>query len=93
MNTSVIIPTLNDEKYIGKVLQSLAKQTIAPFEIIVVNGYSSDRTEDIVKNYSNVKFYKTPPHISYQINYGARLAKGDIYIFLDADTVLPPQFI
>ena len=94
---SVIIPTLNEEKFIPKLLASLTQQTVKDFEVIVVDASPNDRTVAAAKQYTRklpiavIKSEKTG--VSYQRNYGAKLAKADWFIFVDADSVLFPYFI
>lgn len=82
---SVIVPALNEEKYIHNVIDGLEKQTFKDFETIVVDGGSEDNTVKIVKKHAKVI-------VSYRKgagsarNAGAKAAKGDILLFLDADT-------
>ncbi len=90
---SIIVPTLNEEKYIGILLNSLQKQTRQPTEIIIVDGFSQDKTRQIIKMYPSVKLLKAHPPVGNQRNQGARVAKGDTLIFLDADTTIPINFI
>ncbi len=90
---SIIIPTLNEEKYIGILLNSLQKQTKQPTEIIIVDGFSQDKTRQIIRKYPFVRLLKTNPPVGNQRNQGAREAKGSILIFLDADTTIPTNFI
>ncbi|MFT4283192.1 MAG: glycosyltransferase [Candidatus Woesearchaeota archaeon] len=92
MNISVIIPTLNEEEHIENLLTSLNKQTTKVDEIIVVDGNSKDKTQELVKK-SKVKLFVTKRGVGFQRNFGAQKAKGDLLIFLDADTILPRQFI
>ncbi|MBI2107586.1 glycosyltransferase [Candidatus Woesearchaeota archaeon] len=87
---SVIIPTLNEEKYLGKCLEGLKKQSFRDFEIIVVDGKSTDNTVEIAKRYSRV-IMSDKRGVGYQQNLGAEYAKGDILIFTHADTILPPN--
>ena len=74
---SVIIPALNEEKYIGNVLDALRKQTFKDFEIIVVDGNSTDRTREIAKKSAKVIIEKRP-RIGLARNTGAKLAKADL---------------
>jgi rSAM/selenodomain-associated transferase 2 len=86
MNISVIIPVLNEEKNIAATLQSLAR--FAPFEIIVVDGGSTDRTAEICQQFG-VKVMASARGRARQMNSGANAASGDILLFLHADTTLP----
>ena len=52
MKISVVLTTKNEEKNIGALLESLINQE-EPFEVIVIDSNSTDRTQEIVKNYSN----------------------------------------
>ncbi len=95
---SVIIPTLNEEKFLPKLLASLATQTDKNFEVIVVDGMSRDSTVAMAK-----KFAKKLPKLTVlvsqkaslplQRNLGAKKSKGEWLIFVDADGVLLPNFI
>ena len=81
---SLIIPTKNEERDIGRCLESLKSQDYSQIEIIVVDNYSADRTCKIAKKYTTKVFTKGPER-SYQRNFGARKATGEILFFLDAD--------
>ena len=82
---SVIIPALNEEKYILHSLEGLKKQSFKDFEVIVCDGNSTDRTREIAKKYAMVVIEKRKGMAAGR-NGGARVAKGDILVFLDADT-------
>lgn len=91
---SVIIPTLNEEEHIGAILDFLKDHPLQDqFEVIVVDGNSTDRTLSIVNSY-NV-FPCSTEHCSraLQMNIGARHAKGDILYFVHADVKLIPSFV
>lgn len=91
MSISVIIPTLNGEKYIGDLLKSLLNQTIKIDEIIVVDSESSDNTVEIVKKFNNGKIISI---LRNDFNHGEtrdlalKESKGDIALFMTQD-VLP----
>lgn len=86
---SIIIPTLNEEKYLPKLLESIKVQDFNDYEIIVADNNSTDRTVKIVQNYN----YKiTPGGLPARgRNEGAKIAQGEIFLFLDADVVLPEK--
>lgn len=95
---SIIIPTLNEEHYLPKLLNSLTLQTVKNFEIIVVDGKSVDNTISIVKQYHKqipkLRFIQSQKaNLSLQRNLGARFAQGKWLIFVDADSVLLPSCI
>lgn len=83
---SVIIPAFNEEATIKTCLKSA--QRLNPLEIIVVDGGSTDRTREIAQDVGAV-IIKSPKGRGIQMNMGASLAKGEILLFLHADTILP----
>jgi len=91
---SIIIPTLNEEIYLPRLLKSIKSQDFSDYEIIVSDGGSSDKTEQIANEFA-CRFIidKEHHHPSWQRNNGAVLAKGEIIIFFDADTVLQENFL
>ncbi len=86
MQISVIVPVLNEEKSIGATLAAL--QVLAPYEITVVDGGSGDRTAEIARQ-SGVTVLSSERGRARQMNRGARQARGDVLLFLHADTSLP----
>lgn len=94
---SVIIPTLNEEKYLPKLLSDLTKQGSNIFEVIVVDGNSDDETKKNSKVFSKklkLSFYDNlKRNVAYQRNLGASKASGEYLVFLDADTRIKANFI
>jgi len=86
MKISVIIPTYNEESSIGSTLDNLI-QNHSPDEVIVVDGGSSDRTVEIARD--KVRVIRAAKGRARQLNEGARVAAGNILLFLHADTLLP----
>jgi len=89
MTLSIVIPTLNEETVLEGTLKSLRKLTAVPYEIIVSDGHSSDRTVEIAKKFADVVLEhdgKTRQNISQGRNAGAAAAKGDFVVFMDADS-------
>jgi glycosyltransferase involved in cell wall biosynthesis len=89
---SVIITTRNEEINIRKCLVSLQSQTYGSIEIIVVDNGSEDRTKKIAREF-RVSVYDMGPERSAQRNFGAKKAKGEYLLFLDADMILTPEVI
>ena len=88
---SIVIPTFNEEKYLPSLLESLRKQTFKDFEIIVADNNSTDKTRSIAsKNGAKVVDGGMP---SRGRNSGAKIARGEWLLFLDADVILPPDFL
>lgn len=84
---SVIIPALNEEQTIGKCIAWI-KEDHASTELIVADGGSIDRTRDIISDYPDVALVKSEKGRGMQMNSGAAKARGDILLFLHADTRL-----
>lgn len=96
MTISVIIPTLNEERTIMATLAHSA--TLGFDELIVVDGGSSDETPALVESYrlstqslafSPVRLVPAPRGRARQMNEGAKASRGEILLFLHADTTLP----
>lgn len=95
---SIIIPTLNEERFVGFLLEDLAAQTFRSFEVIHVDGNSDDSTCEVVKAFSDRLPLMTKEvgrrNLSFQRNVGGKLARGAYLIFIDADTrIQDAQFL
>jgi hypothetical protein len=94
---SVIIPALNEEKYLPRLLKDLANQSEKDFEVIVVDGNSEDQTaEKAVEFAAQCKLklvVSKKRNLAHQRNLGAKNANGQYVIFLDADTRIGRQFV
>jgi len=88
MKLSIIIPVLNEAPVIPRTLQSLQPLREAGHEVIVVDGGSRDDTVAVANPYAD-KIIQGPRGRSRQMNSGAKLASGEILLFLHADTILP----
>lgn len=86
---SIIIPTLNEERYVPRLLEDLQRQSNSCFEVIIVDGCSTDKTKQIALSYIKklpIRFIQSKKdNVSYQRNIGAAAAEGNFLIFLDAD--------
>lgn len=86
---SILIPAYNAEKTIKRTLDSILNQTLLPFEIVIVNDGSTDKTQDILNEYENNKLFK----IIEQSNAGVAISRqvlienstGEYLLFCDAD--------
>lgn len=87
---SIIIPALNEEKYISLLLKSIIGQKFRDYEIIVADAGSKDKTLDIAQKY-NCKIISGGLPAKGR-NEGAKAAKGGLLLFLDADVILPKKF-
>lgn len=92
MKLSVVIPTRNEEKAIGATLGFLRNELTAfPFELVVADGGSTDRTVAVAKKYATVLEYHGEERktIAWGKNRGAEAAKGEFLVFIDADVRIP----
>lgn len=90
---SVIIPTYNEENSIKSTLIAVKQQQCdLNYEVVVVDGQSTDNTVSIAKEF--VKVYISPKGgKANQLNYGSSKTSGELILFLDADTILYPDFL
>ena len=93
---SVVVPAYNEERVIAKTVESLLASDYREFEIIVVDDGSPDRTSEVVAARFGQEprvrlFRKENGGKAEALNYGLALARGEVVIGLDADTVFEPQ--
>lgn len=87
---SVIIPTKNEEKNIGRCLKSIKNQELKDIEMIVVDNNSSDKTCEIAQKFG-AKVFKAGPERDAQRNFGAKKSTANILLFVDADMELEKE--
>ncbi len=94
---SVVIPTLREEKRIHLLLEDLVRQQHAPYEVIIVDGYSEDKTVQVINRYKKkipIKLlFSKIRNPGYQMNVGTRKAHGEYIVFLGADARIPLDFL
>ncbi len=91
---SVIIISYNGKEFLGKCLKNIGKSVVRPRKIIVVDDFSSDGTEEMIKKgFSFVEFLRNERNLGPTVsrNRGAELAKGKYIIFLDNDILVRPD--
>lgn len=98
MYFSFIIPVYNRPDEIDELLQSLTYQTYEKnFEVVIIEDGSVERCETIIEKYTSkltISYYFKPnsgPGDSR--NYGMRVAKGDYFLILDSDCILPAEYL
>ncbi|MDO5850057.1 MAG: glycosyltransferase family protein [Methanobacteriaceae archaeon] len=91
MKMSIIIPTYNEEEYLPKLLESIKMQDFTDYEIIVADANSKDNTREIAEKYGAKVVDGGLPGVGR--NAGAKVAKGDLLLFLDSDLELTPNYI
>lgn len=85
---SIIIPALNEERALPATLAQVFRQE-GEYEVIVVDGGSTDATTEIVKRDGRITCLSAKTGRASQMNAGAKRASGDWLLFLHADTLLP----
>lgn len=91
---SIIIPTKNEEKLLPRCLYSLTHQKITvPYEIIIVDSNSTDRTVSIARHYKTRIIHQPKIGKVYAFQKGADEARGSILCFTEADCIVPPNWI
>ncbi|KKQ28192.1 MAG: Glycosyl transferase family 2 [Candidatus Magasanikbacteria bacterium GW2011_GWC2_37_14] len=94
MKISFIIPAYNEEKYIGKCLESIIKHGPPDAEIIVINNNSTDQTTGIVNSFPRVKLLFEPTRgTTHTRQKGLENASGELVAFIDADCRLTPEWM
>ncbi|MDO8667795.1 MAG: glycosyltransferase family A protein [bacterium] len=97
MKLSIIIPAYNEEKYIGKCLESIsraAKNSGHEVEVIVINNASADRTREVALSYSQVKVFDEPKKgTNRSRQLGLTKATGDLIANIDADNRITKDWI
>ena len=95
---SIIIPVYNRPQEIEELLQSLTQQTFGdPFEVVVVEDGSSQNCNEIIENYKerlNIQYFlKENTGAGQSRNFGMQQAKGNYFIILDSDVLLPKKYL
>jgi glycosyltransferase involved in cell wall biosynthesis len=100
MLISLVIPAFNEEAYLGKTLNSLNRakallqsETNHAAEIIVVDNGSDDATAEIARCSSVTVATEMQHNVAKARNSGARISRGDVIVFVDADTVGPDKLL
>jgi glycosyltransferase involved in cell wall biosynthesis len=92
---SVVIPTYNDARFLGKAIESVLKQTYSNFEIVVVDDGSQDNTAGVVSSFEDPRLWlilhATNRGLPAARNTGMRASSGEIIALLDADDLFHPE--
>lgn len=97
MKYSIIVPVFNRPDEVDELLQSLVGQTLKDFEVVIVEDGSQKPCKDVCDKYTDrldVKYFmKNNSGPGQSRNYGAERAKGEYFIVLDSDVVLPEGYL
>jgi glycosyltransferase involved in cell wall biosynthesis len=88
---SVIIPAHNEEEFLPTTLESLKRQDYPAYEVIVVANGCKDRTVEVAAPLCDVVYDLPQRGLGPARNLGGNEAKGELLVFLDADTILEPK--
>ena len=98
LSYSIIVPVFNRPNEIDELLESLTHQDFQEkYEILIVEDGSQESSEEVVKKYKkqlNISyFYKSNSGPGDSRNFGMRKAKGNYFIILDSDVILPSKYL
>jgi len=94
LRVSIIIPAYNEEGRLSVCLEAIARQTVRPYEVIVVDNNSKDNTAEEAKQFAFVTLISEPKQgLVHARNRGFNAAKGEIIGRIDADTRLPADWV
>ncbi len=94
MNISIVIPVYNEEEQLADCLRAIAKQSVTPYEVIVVDNNSTDNTVAVAWQFPFVKVVHEPRQgVVHARTTGFNAASGDIIARIDGDTLVPADWI
>lgn len=98
LKVSIIVISKNEEGRIGRCLESIFKQTYPNIEVIIVDS-STDNTPNIIRSLLNLSpfpvklIFQEAKGCAFARNTGLNEASGDIVTFVDADEIIPPDYV
>ena len=97
MRYSIIVPVFNRPDEVDELLDSLTRQTVKDFEVIIVEDGSTKTCKDVCEKYASILdlhyYFKENSGPGQSRNYGAERSKGEYLLILDSDVVLPDKYI
>ncbi|HSW78909.1 MAG TPA: glycosyltransferase family 2 protein [Candidatus Babeliales bacterium] len=94
LTLTIVIPVFNEQDHLSVCLSAIAKQTVMPDEVIVVDNNSTDKSQEVASNFPFVRLLSEPKQgVLFAKNTGFAAAKSDIIGRIDADSILPPRWV
>ena len=97
MRFSIVIPVYNRPDELADLLESLTRQTMTDFEVLVIEDGSTQKADAVVATYGNrlqLRYFEKPnTGQGFSRNYGFERAKGDYFVVFDSDAVVPPTYL
>lgn len=94
LTLSIVIPVYNEEYHLRACLDAIAKQTVKPKQVIVVDNNSTDKSAEIAKSYKFVTILKEKKQgIGYARDRGFNAVTADVIGRIDADSVIEPNWV
>ncbi|HEY5442239.1 MAG TPA: glycosyltransferase family A protein [Candidatus Saccharimonadales bacterium] len=94
MKISIVIPVYNEAEALGACLSAIGAQTVAPYEVIVVDNNSTDNTVAVAKAFDFATVLSEPKQgVVHARSRGFDAARGDIIARIDGDSLLPPDWV
>lgn len=95
---SIIVPIYNVQSFLNECINSLLKQTYSNIEVLLINDGSTDKSEEICREYCKKDsrlsyFYQSNSGVSSARNKGINYSKGNYILFVDADDYVEPSFV
>lgn len=94
---SVVVPNLNEQRFLPYFLDSLKRQTFKDFEVIIMDGYSTDRSLEIIERYERFLEIKVVScgvrNFGFIRNRGHMHSRGQIVLQANSDNYFPPNFL
>ncbi len=96
---TIITPTFNHEQYIGECIQSVLRQTLKDWEMIIIDDGSTDRTPDIIRRYGDSRIisirkgHRGIDYLGENYNHALKISKGEYILILEGDDFIPPNRI
>ena len=89
MLISIVLPTFNRAHVLDRAIDSVIKQTYTQWELVIIDNYSNDQTDDLIKSYQNPKIriikINNSGIIAKSRNLGIKKSRGEVIAFLDSD--------